>query len=539
VNGLDATSRSQVLDELERGVFDIAVIGGGITGAGVAREASLRGLRVALVEAEDYASGTSSRSSKLIHGGLRYLAMGDVALVRETALERTVLRRMAPHLAERRWMVLPVRTRAGLLKFRTAITAYEKLGAVATEDTHRKWDAADLEREEPLLDRSRFPHACAYREYLTDDARLVLANLRAAAAAGAVCLNHVPVDAFLASAGGRAEGLTARCDLSQRRVAVRACCIVNAAGPWVEAIRRFEDPSAADLLHLSKGVHVVLPASRCPVRNVVLMNAGDKRSLFAIPRGDVTYVGTTDTTYAGGARVWPEITAEDVRYLLEPIGRTFAVEPPQPAEIVAGWAGLRPLVARPGKAPQDLSRKDEVTIGPAGIVTVAGGKLTGYRPMAIRIVECAGGVIGGVLPPRPADEPPLPGGDFDGDSAALERQLVASFAVGASAARRLVGLYGSEAAACAELGVEPLVAGTGVLAGEVVWAVRHEGATRAEDVLYRRTRVALYHPAWRESLVEPVVAQMALLLGWDAGRCAEERARVRDLFRSEQARLSP
>jgi len=202
---LSTPARFAVLDRLEHERFDCVVIGGGISGAGVAREASLRGLSVALLEAEDFASGTSSRSSKLIHGGLRYLAMGDVSLVRTTALERKQIFRIAPHLAEPRWMVVPVRSYAGLLKFRAAITAYEKLGAVESADLHRNWGVNEIEREEPALDASVYKHACAYREYLTDDAHLVLANLRSAAGLGAAVLNHARVDAIVQEAS-RAAG---------------------------------------------------------------------------------------------------------------------------------------------------------------------------------------------------------------------------------------------------------------------------------------------------------------------------------------------
>ncbi len=177
---ISAAARSETIDRLERERFDCVIIGGGIAGAGVAREASLRGLSVAVVEAEDFASGTSSRSSKLIHGGLRYLAMGDIGLVRTTALERKQIFRLAPHLATPRWMVVPARSYAGLMTVRAGVTTYEKLGAVEREDLHRNWDEEDLEREEPLLDRSVYTRACAYREYLTDDAHLVLANLRSA-----------------------------------------------------------------------------------------------------------------------------------------------------------------------------------------------------------------------------------------------------------------------------------------------------------------------------------------------------------------------
>ena len=199
---ISSVERSATLDLLGSERFDCAVIGGGITGAGIAREATQRGLTVALLEAEDFSSGTSSRSSKLIHGGLRYLAMGDIALVRETALERKEIHRLAPHLAEPRWVVVPTRSRTGLLKMRAGITTYEKLGAVAEAELHRNWSRRELESEEPNLDRSRFAHACVYREYLTDDARLVLANLRCAAARGAVVLNHARVDAITGDGQG-------------------------------------------------------------------------------------------------------------------------------------------------------------------------------------------------------------------------------------------------------------------------------------------------------------------------------------------------
>ena len=252
---ISSLTRSATLDRLEREQFDLAVVGGGITGAGIARAAIQRGLSVALLEAGDFASGTSSRSSKLIHGGLRYLAMGDIGLVREAALERKQVFRLAPHLAEPRWMVVPAHSRTALAKFRLGLTTYEKLGAVEQADQHHNWSSADLEREEPYLDRSQFPYACAYREYLSDDARLVLANLRDAVGNGAAVLNHAPVEEILLEQG-RAVGVEARCRWSERRVRIRAGVVVNAAGPWVEAVQRLETPGGPPMLHLSKGVHV-------------------------------------------------------------------------------------------------------------------------------------------------------------------------------------------------------------------------------------------------------------------------------------------
>jgi glycerol-3-phosphate dehydrogenase len=521
---LATPERARTLDALERERFDCVVIGGGITGAGVAREAAHRGLRVALLEARDFAAGTSSRSSKLIHGGLRYLAMGDVALVRDTALERKRVFALAPHLAERRWMLVPARSMAALLKFRVGLGTYEKLGAVEDADRHRNWNADTLAREEPLLRRDRFPYACVYREYLTDDARLVLANVRDAVGAGAVALNHAPVDRLVVE-GGVARAVEAVCAASGRRVRIRAAVVVNAAGPWVESVARLEDPAAPARLHLSKGVHVALDAARLPIRQIAILGTRDKRSIFAIPRGDVTYLGTTDTSYAGGADPEPPVERADVDYLLDPVTRYFDVPAIAPEEVVAAWAGLRPLLAEPGKPPAELSRRDEVSVGPAGVVTIAGGKLTGYRKMGADVVLRVFEALG-KPPALPPAETPLPGGDFDGDLDALAGRVARDAGVDARTALRLARLYGTEATAVCARGREPLVAGGAVVAGEVDWAVAVEGALDARDVVFRRTRAALYDPAVRGAIARAVAQRMARLLGWDAPRVAVEIAAV-------------
>jgi len=526
---ISAAARSESMDRLERGQFDCLVIGGGISGAGVARAAAQRGQSVALLEASDFASGTSSRSSKLIHGGLRYLAMGDIDLVRTTALERKEIHRLAPHLADPRWVVVPARSRAGLLKFRTGITAYEKLGAVAREDRHRNWYADELEREEPLVDRSEYAQACVYREYLTDDAHLVLATLRSAVTLGAEVLNHAPVDVIVREAGV-AAGVEAECAFTGRRIRVRSRCVVNAGGPWVEAVRRLEDPAASPLLHLSKGVHVVVPAARLPVNHILILATRDRRSVFLVRRGDVVFVGTTDTSYPGGAAAWPEITGDDVDYLLEPLARDLACEPVQRKDVVCAWAGLRPLIAEPGKRPHEISRRDEIMLGPARVVTLAGGKLTGFRPMAQATVAKAAEVCGLDLAPVPAEaEEPLPGGDLGGDLAAFEASLGREFGLSATVASRLARLYGSEARDVARAGPEPLVAGGPVLASEVAWSALVEGAATVEDVIYRRIRNALFIPEAREASLLPIADRLAGLLGWSDERKRGEvdRARAR------------
>ena len=518
--GLDARTRPARIAALAEERFDLLVIGGGITGAGVALEAASRGLRVALLEARDFASGTSSRSSKLIHGGLRYLAMGDVATVRQTALERKILRRIAPHLAEPRWMVVPAKSRAGLMKLRAAVTTYEKLGEVEEADLHRNWSGDDLAAGEPLLDRKLHRHACVYREYVTHDARLVLANLRAAAALGAIVLAQALVRS-IAVEGGRAVGAEAECRETGERFRVRARCVVNAAGPWVDAVRALETNEASPRLHLSKGVHVVVDRERLPVRNVLILGTKDRRSIFAVPRGDAVYLGTTDTSYEAGAETWPPVAIDDVTYLLDAVAHHLGVKL-GPEDVFSAWAGLRPLVAEAGKAPTEISRKDEVWLGPAGVVTIAGGKLTGYRPMARTAVERAAEAAGLPLADAPTEPGVLPGGEGAGDFDAATRSLVEKFALDRLQAEALAEAHGSEADAVAAAGPEPVAPGARLLRGQVRFAVEHEDAAHVEDVLYRRTGTAFYDRAGREASVAPVADQMAELLGWDAARTRAE-----------------
>jgi len=521
---LSTHARPSIRETLARETFDLIIIGGGITGAGLAREAALRGLSVALLEAADFASGTSSRSSKLIHGGLRYLERGEVNLVRKTALERKEIYRAAPHLSEPRWMVMPMAGRTMLYSLRLAVTTYERLGAVDRKDGHRAWTGSTLAEQEPALDRKQFPHALAYREYLTDDARLVIANIRCAVAAGATVLNHAPVVGLLKS-GERATGVEARCTTSGEQFAVHGRVIVNAAGPWVEAVQRLENPEAVPFLHLSKGIHISIPASKLPVRNLLVLNTEDKRRIFALRRGEVVYVGTTDTTYEPGAEVWPKIDAEDVDYLLEPVARYFSCGPIGRADVVGAWAGLRPLIADPTKKnPSELSRRDELLFGPLGVLSIAGGKLTGYRGMARRVLETVSDKLGREIAEL-NDEPPLPGGDFDGDLDALASRLALAHELDEPTAARLARLYGAEAEQVASLGSQAILMGSRCIEGEVRWAVEHEGAATLEDLLYRRTRLPLYDLDSRAA-IEPLGARLAEVLGWDEARLREEIAHV-------------
>lgn len=522
---LTPASRTALLDQLEADRFDLVVVGGGITGAGIARDAAGRGLRVALVEGDDFAAGTSSRSSKLIHGGLRYLANGEVDLVRQTARERTAVHTMAPHLAEPCWMVVPARNRASATAFRAGIGTYEKLGAVADADRHEVWRNEEITRHEPHLRTDPYDWAIAYREYLTDDARLVLAVLRAATRDGATLASRAPVVGLVLD-GPRIDGVVARCAVTGREVEVRGDIVVNAAGPWVEGLARMEQDPPATRLHLSKGVHVVVDRSRFPVNHLVICNAEDKRSIFVIPRGDTVYVGTTDTSYHGDRPLWPEIEADDVRYLLAPLPRYFDIDPLRPGDVIAAWSGVRPLIAQEGKDPKEMSRKDEVTVGPGGMVSIAGGKLTGFRRLAEDVIRVVEKQLGRSLPAGPGTAS-VPGGESSGSTAVA--------GVAPAVAERLHRLYGAEADAVAALGAEPVVEGGFVLHGEIDWAIDVEAALTLEDVIYRRTRAAWFVPAEREQLATAAADLMANRQGWDATRRADELATVRARFADELA----
>jgi glycerol-3-phosphate dehydrogenase len=514
--------------------WDLIIIGGGITGAGVARHAAQAGLTTLLVEADDFAAGTSSRSTKLIHGGLRYLAMGDFGLVREGALERKSLVAMAPHLAEPRWMLVPARTRLEFWKLRIGIGLYERLGAVVRADRHRNLTGQALSAVEPGLDQLRTPWACRYREYHTDDARLVLTTLRAAARDGAVVGNYLPVTGI-----DRREDhcLVQVHDLrSGTRASLRARAVVNAAGPWVESVLNTAnrgmrgDGSAGRALQLSKGVHIVVPYHRLPVANMVMMTAADGRPVFAIARDGVTFVGTTDTPHVGEATIWPPVLAAEVAYLLETANAHFPAARLAAHDVTASWAGLRPLILQRGKSPREMSRRDEIwRDGP--LVTIAGGKLTGFRRMAEETLVAVSAVLGRSVT-MPAPLAPLPGGDI-ADVDALRVATATRYQVDERVAARLVRLYGSEVATV--LGERPQPLSQSVFVEEIRWAIEVEGARSLADVVYRRLRSAWFQPEECAESLGQAAAFMGRELGWDEAHVRAEIKAVADRLRSERA----
>lgn len=526
---LDATARESVLAALQDEAFDLVVIGGGITGAGILRDAAQRGLRVALLEADDFSAGTSSKSTKLIHGGIRYLAQGHVMLVREAALERKRVHRIAPHLAEPKWLTLPARNLFEWMKWKIGVMAYERLGAVDKGDRHFDVSGDELARHEPLIDRKRYPRACVYREYLTDDSRLVLGNVRAGIEAGGMAASKLEVTGVVKD-DGKVSGVTARCRLTGEEMVVKGKAIINAAGPWVESVAAFDGLETPKSLVLSKGVHIVVAREKLPLSQMVMTITTDNRPVFMIPRGEVVYIGTTDSRYEQ-TDTWPEVLPEEIDYLLRQPREYCGVELTRD-DCLTTWAGLRPLISQSGKSTREISRKDEIWVSESGFITIAGGKLTGYRKMAEDTVDEACKLIG-CAPPEVDRERPLPGGDFDVSVAELARDLTQTWPMPDDRAQRLVSLYGAESNEVLTFGDEEVVDGAGLVEGEVHWAITREGALSVEDILYRRTRACYYLPAHVPALIEPVTRLAARTLEWSDDEQARQIEAMRARFETD------
>ncbi len=367
--------------------FDLLVIGGGITGAGIALDAASRGLKVILIEKKDYAWGTSSRSTKLIHGGLRYLKQLEIKLVREVGLERAIVQRNAPHIVLSEKMLLPI-IKGGDLSYRLssfALYVYDFLAKVQGKERRVMLSKERTKKTEPLLNKKNIIGGGLYYEYRTDDARLCIEVIKKAVEYGAFCINYAKFNKPIYE-NGRLAGAEVIDILDKSVFEIRAKCVINATGPWVDLIRKLDNSLNQKRLMLTKGIHIVVPYSVLPIKQAVYFEIKDKRMLFAIPRQNKTYIGTTDTVYNQDIDS-PNISINDIKYLIKGCNYMFPKIKISPNDIISKWAGLRPLVHEDGKSPSEVSRKDEIFISDSGLITIAGGKLTGYRKMAEKTVN--------------------------------------------------------------------------------------------------------------------------------------------------------
>jgi len=500
---------------------DVLVVGGGITGAGVAREAALRGHTVVLLERGDFASGTSSRSSKLIHGGVRYLAQGDIALVREAARERGVLRRLAPHLARPVRMIIPAGSRAGRMKLAAGLWTFDKL-AGDPDETHDVLDRNAALAAVANLRRERLSGAVAFTEYVTHDSRLTLETLKAAATNGALVANYAPVTAIRLQDDG--VEVDARDQESGETFQVKARCLVNAAGPWFDDIRRLGDASAQPAVQLTRGIHLVVRRDRLPVDASVVLRSPDGRSTFVVPRDEFVYVGTTDTHYEGDV-LEPGVDDDDVAYLLESLSATFE-DAPTADDVVGTWSGVRPLLRQEGKSPSEISRRDEIHTGPGSVVAVAGGKLTTYRRMAERVVDKVEETAGLVRSrdPRSA-QLPLSGGS------AVQQAEARAGAVTSGDQRldqRLWSTYGLAAAdiagaiATSRTGADCVGGLNCLTVAEVDHMVEQEMVLHLDDMLRRRSHIAMFDTDAAAQAARDASMALGARLGWDDRRMQEE-----------------
>ncbi len=379
--------RKKTLSTLGKKHFDLIVIGGGITGAGIALDAASRGLKVALLEKGDFASGTSSKSTKLIHGGLRYLKQFDFWLVKEVGSERAIVHKLAPHLVLPEKMLLPLIEGGSYGKWLTSIglKVYDILAQVSGDDKRQMLEKKEAMALEPLLPKKKLKGAGYYAEYRTDDARLTIENIKTSLHYGTIALNYTEVTDFLYK-DEMVAGVKFVDGIAGGEYEIRSDYVISAAGPWVDELRSVNNSKKGKRLHLTKGVHLVFPHEKLPVKQSVYFDVPDGRMIFAIPRGKVTYVGTTDTNYDLD-KDSVETDIADAIYLISAVNNMFPKIQLELDDIESSWAGLRPLIHEEGKSASELSRKDEIFTSDSGLISMAGGKLTGYRKMAERAVN--------------------------------------------------------------------------------------------------------------------------------------------------------
>jgi glycerol-3-phosphate dehydrogenase len=477
--------------------FDVLVIGGGITGAGVARDAALRGLRVLMVEKDDFASGTSSRSSRLIHGGLRYLEHGQLHLVLESTAERRRLLRLAPHLVHPLRFVWPVyeHARVPLWKVRAGVTLYDALALFRGDAHHRSLDARGVTTLEPALASAGLRGGVLYFDAATDDVRLTLANVLDAERLGAVVLNHVAVTAFAVDRGA-VSGARLVDHLTGETRDVRARTLVNATGPWSDDVRGLEGGSREARVRGSKGAHILVPRARVGnVEALTLLAPADGRVMFALPAGDFAVLGTTDT-FTSEHPDEVRASAADVSYLLNAANTFFPAAHLTRADVVSAWAGIRPLRATGTSSPDAASRDHAVEITPGGVVTVTGGKLTTYRIMAAQVVDAVEDQLGRRTTCRTGSIP------LTNDAALRDAEC-------ARDARSR----------------EPVSASLPYRFGELRWAVEHEHARTLGDLLIRRTRVAFESADHGLGVAAAAAEYVAPILAWDAAAMIDAVAR--------------
>ncbi|MCC4311627.1 glycerol-3-phosphate dehydrogenase/oxidase [Carnobacterium maltaromaticum] len=527
-------TRQDNIKKMQKAPLDLLVIGGGITGAGITLDAQDRGLQVGVLEMRDFASGTSSRSTKLVHGGLRYLKQFEIKVVQEVGQERAIVYENAPHVTTPLWMVLPFYKGGTFGSFTTAIglEMYDHLAKVKKNERRYMLKPERAVEKEPYLKKNGLKGAGVYVEYRTDDARLTIEVLKKAAEKGAYIANYVKVERFIYDVEGRVKGVYFHDELTGETGQIYAKKIINASGPWVDDLRELDDSKKGKTMHLTKGVHLVIDESKFPISNAIYFDTpfDDKRMMFAIPREGKTYIGTTDTNYKGDPKE-PGVTLADVEYILAAANQMFDITPIQVADVESSWSGVRPLIHEEGKDPSEISRKDEIFHSESGLFTIAGGKLTGYRKMSEKVVDQVMLELsieeGRAYRKSATKNLILSGGDVGGgdlfDQFVAEKVEVGThLGLDSLTAEALVHRYGSN--------VDEVYSYLKASQGSALepvdylmlhYGLEHEMVIKPIDYLLRRSSQLLFDSEHAKAVKELIVDEMAEYYDWDEAVRAE------------------
>ncbi len=532
MNGFDSRNRKAYIQKIQQKSYDLIVIGGGITGAGIALDAASRGLKTLLLEKSDFASGTSSKSTKLIHGGLRYLKQFEIGLVRETGLERAVVHQLAPHLVRPEKMLLPLIKDGTYGKILTSIglMVYDVLAGVEKPDQRKMLSPQETMESEPLLNEPLIEGGGIYAEYRTDDARLTMEVLKTAAIYDADIISYAKATNFNYDEEGKICGIQWQDKLTNETHAISGRFVINASGPWVDQVRSKDHEVEGKQLHPTKGIHIVVPRERLPIRHAVYFDEPTGRMLFAIPRDRITYIGTTDTHYEGDLDQLP-VNLADVQYLLDGANHIFPEAKLMEKDVQSTWVGLRPLIEEKGKSASEISRKDEIFESESGLFSIAGGKLTGYRKMAERIVNRVATKAeqrGKKLTSCQTHKIPLTGGKFEGSREVEDYTSLIASQLQADRlshwANYLVSNYGKQTDVILQLYGERKEEDTEIRLGlaELAFTILNECVFGLLDFFERRTGRLYFYMDSIKKLKNPVLNELAQLFQWDELKKQEE-----------------
>ncbi|HBM3592081.1 TPA: glycerol-3-phosphate dehydrogenase/oxidase [Listeria innocua] len=524
-----AFDRETIERNLQEEKFDLVIVGGGITGAGIALDATSRGMSVALVEMGDFASGTSSRSTKLVHGGLRYLQQFEIKEVADLGKERAIVYENGPHVTTPEWMMLPFHKGGNMGKTTASfgIRLYDYLAGVKKNERRKILSAKETLAKNPFVKKDGLKGSGYYVEYRTDDARLTIEVMKKAVELGANAINYTKAEHFLYDDKKQVVGVTVTDRLTGKAYDIKGHRVINAAGPWVDKVRKLDYATNNKHLRLTKGIHLVIDKQKFPMEQAVYFDTPDGRMVFAIPRDKKVYVGTTDTVY-DEAVINPKALESDHNYVIKAINYMFPDVYISEKDIESSWAGVRPLIYEEGKDPSEISRKDEVWFSESGLITMAGGKLTGYRKMAEKLLDDVSKTLsketGKKYKPVQTKHLPISGGDIGG-SEQLEAFLSKKAKEGNNRfgwtleeGREMAKRFGSNIDQLFTYAQEHKDQNETTLPNslyaELRYSIQHEAVTTPIDFLLRRTGYLLFDMPYLLEWKDAVVDEMAKQFHW-------------------------